>query len=385
MQPAKTIFIRLTIAVTSAMLMSFCSTAPDRQTDSPGSNPAILQVLHRDSIFNSTAVDRGLQQANNFQKAESRKLFMLGLDLLVNKKDASASVKYFREALCYYPDKKGYEQLFSAFVRAANPAMADSVNRILFGRIPDDQVYFNDALISALRNDTSECLAHLEQAIDMGFFSTQRLDDEPLFAFVRDSRAWDAMMLNNFDEEKMRGRVFNAFLKTLPDIQLPFSVSVDSIATVNFDHYIDYDFSSFIVGMDEGRFSRDVSREYLYVGKFMTGTNIAVVYKSFDVIADTLNPVHIYLSLYDSLGEQKSYTEIGCFCSPLEQTTCQITQNGTIVQKSCRAVWEKDPLQQGYAGNRVVSLNETASGTWQILPSGKLSALSSADVALSEP
>ena len=53
----------------------------------------IYYALQADSIYKVNSITLALVNANELQKTESRKQFMLGLDLLVNKNKVEASVE----------------------------------------------------------------------------------------------------------------------------------------------------------------------------------------------------------------------------------------------------------------------------------------------------
>lgn len=346
------------------LFFAACSSDKPAKAIANKKDRTIEYLLPADSMYSATAIERTMKRAGVRHKNESNRHFMEGLDLLVNKNDPSASIHCFREAIFYYPDEKNFQHLFLAYLRSGNGAMADSVNKTLWGRIDYSESSFNGALIAALAKDTSSCFGWLNDAAMQGFMFKDRLTEEPLFAFLKDNPSWDAFLFSHFgDDEKLRRKMFALFLKTFPDLELPFEINADSAANFNGDNDINYDFATFIPGMEEGSFSRDVSNLYMYVGKFRTQDHIAVIYKTYNMISDTLNPVHTNIMLFDTAGVMASETELGCFCSPLESKAFIINKDQSIRMSTYKTKWENDPLEKGYSGNKIVSRDEIGKTT----------------------
>jgi len=313
----------------------------------------VQYALAPDFIFDGDSIEKALNAASNAQKSESRRLFMNGLDLLANRENPAASIEFFREAICYYPDEKNYTHLFQAYLKNGEIEMADSVNKSLYGRLDITETGFNNALTAAARKDTGACIESLQEILSQGFIYKDKITGEKLFKFLEGNTSYESMLVSNFnDDEKLKKKIFMAFLKSVPDIELPFEINSDSARSFIFVKYINYQFAMFVPGMEDARFSRDVSNEYMYVGKFKTQGGMAFVYKSYQVIADTLNPVETNIVLYDTVGKIISTQEIGCFCSPLESKSFVINKDLSIDVKVFNNKWESDPLEKGYAGNK---------------------------------
>ena len=346
-----------------AVMFSFCSS--EKQTKTKIEKPVkVSYVLKIENIYDTTFIKSALIKATREQKEESRKLFLQGLDLIANKNNAAASVEFFKESICYYPDEKNYLHLFKASVNSGDTASSNKLNRMLTNmaetwHIEYYEIDFNNALISAVNKDTSDCMSNLNVAVMDGFVFKDRVSDEKLFLFMKDYLPFQSFIASNFgSDEKLNKILFKAFVKYYPNIELPLSLNSDSIAMFDMDHYIDYNFATLIPGMNDGRFSRDVTNEYMYVGKFKLEAGYAFIYKSFMAIADTLNPVKTFVVTYDTLGNMKENEMIGCYCSPTSSKTFVINKDLTINTIAYKTNWENDPLDKGYAGNKIISTEE---------------------------
>jgi len=327
----------------------------------------IAYALQPRNIYWPDTVDAALKRATEIQKAESRRFFMTGLDLLANKNDAASSIEYFKEAICFYPDAKNYQHLFKAYLKNNELTQADSVNNFLYQRIDEGEVTFNFALVAAARKNEDACVGLLDEAVRQGFTFKERITEEKLFDFLKNNQSFQAMLVSRFsDESALKKNLFTTFMAGIPDLALPYAMPADSSQSFNFDHYINYDFALFIPGMEDSRFSRDVSNEYMYVGSFNCEAGKAFIYKSYRMIADTLNPVSVNLVVYDSLGTIVSQQEIGCFCSPLESKGFKIWQDFSFEVSTYKTTWQFDPLEKGYAGNKIVSKEQSAHNTYKI-------------------
>jgi hypothetical protein len=317
--------------------------------------------LLKEFIYNEGAIKKAIESASNTQKAESRKLFLKGLDLLINKQQAAASIEFFETSILFYPDAKNYYYLTLAYIKNNNADLADSSNTVLYqlSYEPYYESVFNSALISALKKDTSMTLALLDESIMMGFLNKEKIENEPLFNFVREIPNFQSLMVSTFnDEGKLRQKLFNSFVNYFPELKLPYEVTIDSTHVFNFNQYINYDYAPFIPGMDEGRFSRDVTNEYQFVGKLKMEFGYAFIYKSFLAIADTLNPVKTFIATYDTLGNMIQNEMISCYCSPLTRVSL-LTENEYVFNTIEYIIqWEMDPLEKGYAGNKIIGALE---------------------------
>lgn len=344
-----------------ALILYACSGNKEAVSSKIEYKETIPFSLLKEFIYNEGAIKQAIESASNTQKAESRKLFLKGLDLLINKQQAAASLEFFETSILFYPDAKNYYYLTLAHIKNNNADLADSANTVLYqlSYEPYYESVFNSALISALKKDSSMTLALLDESIMMGFLNKDKIENEPLFDFIRETPGFQSLMVSTFnDEGKLRQKLFQSFVKYFPDLKMPYEISLDSTHVFNFHQYINYDYAPFIPGMDEGRFSRDVTNEYQFVGKIKMEFGYAFIYKSFLAIADTLNPVKTFIATYDTLGNMIQNEMISCYCSPLTRVSL-LTENEYVFNTIEYIIqWEMDPLEKGYAGNKMIGALE---------------------------
>lgn len=369
----------LLLTLTTVVFIQCSSDKPQQVQSLQGKkNSNIPHALDSMAMYDTTAIHMALAKADRHQKTESRKLFLQGLDLLANKNKPAESIALFKESILYYPDEKNYLHLFKAYVYSGDTTNAMAVNGFIETQAPKwgleyYEIDFNYALIAAVKKDTAACMMTLSDALMNGFVFRERITEEPLFKFMENTVRYQSFIASNFgSDEKLKAMLFKAFLEYFPDLELPYTVTADSARSFNYDRYIDYNYAIFIPDMQSGEFSRDVTNEYMYVGKMKLENGYAFVYKSFLAIADTLNPVKTYVVTYDTTGTQVANEMIGCFCSPTESKGFVINKDLSIDITDYTTNWETDPLENGYANNKIKSIEESGKTMYRIDKNGTL-------------
>jgi hypothetical protein len=367
------------IAVCLVSVLSFCTGEKETVNESIVIS-AIPKLISENAMYNIDSVSKALESATEFQKNEGRKNFLRAVDLLVNDKKAKESVVLFKEAVRYFPDSRMFLFLTKAYIETGDAENASKTNEICY-RIGCDPYYelpFNDALIFALKNDTTNCINSLNEAIYEGFLNKDKIVNEKRFDFIRDDTRYASMIVNTFnDDAKLRAMLFKNYLKVIPELKLVFEESIDSVGNHPGDKYINYDYAVFVPEMEEGRFSRDVTNEYMYVGKIKLGNNFhAVIYKTYFAIADTLNPTKAYVITYDSIGTVIDNEVIGCYCSPTVSQAFKINADMIIETTEHTYKWKNDPIEKGYAGNEIESSEVSEVKQIQLGESGAIKRIS---------
>ena len=372
-------YIYVIIAICLVSVLTFCTGEKQTVNETAKSN-AIPLLLSEQAMFNVDSISSATERATEFQKNEGRKCFLKAVDLLVNKKKAAESIVVFKDAIRYFPDGRMFMFLTKAYIELNDTANAFRTNDICYhvGYSPFYEMLLNDALICSIKKDTAGCIVNLSQAINEGFLNKDKILNEKRFDFMRTDERYASLMVNTFnDDEKLRAMIFKNYLKEIPDLILPFTESIDSVRNHSDNKYISYDYAVFVPGMEEGRFSRDVTNEYLYVGKMKLMNNcFAVVYKSYSMIADTLNPVSTIVATYDSLGNVIDNEVIGCFCSPTTSQAFTISADFTIESSEYIYKWKFDPIEKGFAGNKIESFEVAKAKQIQLGESGAIKRIS---------
>ncbi|MES2515498.1 MAG: hypothetical protein V4580_15190 [Bacteroidota bacterium] len=367
------------VAICLVSTLTFCTGEKQAVNENTKSNN-MAKLLSEDAMYDIDSIVDGLKVVTELQKNEGRKYFLRAMDLLVNEKKATESIVLFKEAIRYFPDGRMFMFLTKAYIELNDVDNASLVNEVCLrvGYSPYHEMVFNDALIYAIKKDTVNCIDNLYQAIREGFLNKDKIINEKHFDFVRDDERYASLMVNTFgDNEKLQALMFRNYLKDMPNLNLPFTESIDSVSNRLNGRYINYDYAVFIPDMEDGRFSRDVTNEYMYIGKIKLDSNCyAVVYKTFFAIADTLNPTKTYVITYDSVGNIIDNEIVGCFCSPTTSQAFTISTDMTIESSEYTYKWKNDPIEKGYAGNKIESFEVAKAKQIQLGGSGTIKRIS---------
>jgi tetratricopeptide (TPR) repeat protein len=320
------------------------------------SSKVVDKLITEADIFKQDSILKWIDKATRDQITKGKQLYMQGLDLYINQKNAAGAIKLFRESILYYPDPETYTYLGNAYVDTGDTIYADSSLFSLYQ--PDQNLMYAFARLSALKKDTARAIESLAEAFAYGFSNKKKFENDKIFDYLRSERGFVALVVNYLkNDEKLKETLFKSFLASAPELKLPFVMMKDSIFESDMQamykmNSINYDFAAFISGMEDGRFSRDVSNLYFMVGRFDAGNNTqAVIYKSVIIMADTLPPVEVKMATFDSLGNLIEEITFGQFTLPETLLTGTIDENKVITLKESKMKWKKNPLDEGYAGN----------------------------------
>jgi hypothetical protein len=315
----------------------------------------IDKLITETNIFNEDSVRFYIGKASKDQATKAKMLFYQGLDMYINQKKVVEGIKLFRESALYNPDGKTYYYLANAVIDNGDTSRVFQIMSLVsqLGYQQEDEIAYTYARVDAFLGDTASAMAQLADAFQMGFINKKRIENDKCFDKIRNIEAFEAMMVSNFkDEVALKAKLFKSFLTSFPYAAFPLEIQKDSITNINSNSFINYDFASFIIGMEDGRFSRDVTNEYLMVAKFKTDKNInAIIYKTVTAIVDTLPPTDIKIATYDSLGNVLAELTFSDFAVPSSLSTGSIDANGIISVKHYTIKWKNDPTENGYAGN----------------------------------
>jgi hypothetical protein len=367
--------------ILSVSLFLFACSSGSKQSSNSIEEKKVNKLLADNIIFNEDSVKSYLYKANRDQITKAKILFYQGLDMLVNKKNAVEGIKLFKESASYNPDGKTYYYLANAFIDNGDTS---NVNNALYLASElkyeqQDEISYTYARASGLLGDTAAALDALSGAFQMGFINKKRIETDKCFDKIRNLEAFEAMMVSNFKGEvTLKTKLFKSFLATFPDASFPLEIQKDSICSMSNIGFINYDYAAFIIGMEDGRFSRDVTNEYLMVAKFKTDKNInAVIYKTITAIVDTLQPVEIKIATYDSLGNVLAELTIGKFAVPTTLDLGAVDEKGTISVKHYTIKWKNDPTENGYAGNQRTGEDFVSENKYKIDEKGQFIAYTS--------
>lgn len=328
-------------------------------------------------IFNTDSAYNAIERASKDQVTKSRQLFMRALDQYINQKNAAASIPLFRQSILYHPDIKTYNYLANAYIDVMDTLRADS--SIIQDEMGDYETEYTVARLLAVKQDTAGAINALGAAFNFGFSNKKRFENDKVFDFLRNERGFIALVVTYMkNDTRLLENLFKTFLVTAPDLQLPLVLGKDSLCVTDMEALygktsINYDFAAFVSGMEDSRFSRDVSNDYFIVGKVpLDSGRTAVFYKSVVIIADTLPPVEIKMAVFDGWGNLLQEMTFAQFQLPETLITGEIDENKVVTIKEYKMKWKEDPLEFGYAGNEYAGEELVSENRMVFGPDGKV-------------
>lgn len=373
--------MRIFILSISALALLAACTGEKNHTARGGFQQAtekqVDKLLAERFIFNADSAYSAMESASKDQVTKSRQLFMRALDQYINQKNAAASIPLFRESILYHPDLKTYNYLANAYIDVMDTTHADS--SIIQVEMGDYETEYTVARLLALKKDTSGAITALGAAFNFGFSNKKRFENDRVFDFLRNERGFIALVVTYMkNDTRLLENLFKTFLATVPELKLPLGLDKDSLCVTDMEALfgtsnINYDFAPFISGMEDSRFSRDVSNDYFMVGKLpLDSGRTAVFYKTVVIIADTLPPVEIRMAVFDRWGNLVEEMTFAKFELPEILITGEIDENKVVTIREYKMKWRDDPIDSGYSGNEYTGEDLVSENRMVFGPDGKV-------------
>jgi tetratricopeptide (TPR) repeat protein len=334
-------------------------------------------LLSKDALYNKDSINNALDEATTDNEWRGKKIFLQALDKFKNKKQVNGSIALFRESLMIFPNAIGYYELGNALLTAGIYDEAEkcfnSADHLHYS--PSYMTTYKQACLLIKKGNVQEGFNYLESAIEGGYTDREEFMTDPNLAAIRNTDEYNLFLANNFEEDKDKRMMamFDIYLKNFPDVGLPYEIDETHAADFDNDKSISYYYTDYIDGMEDGRFSRDVTNEYSYVAKLYKNEKFtALLYSSLEAMADTLAPVTTLLVTYDSLGKPVDKLVFACQCSPEQVRAGVFNEDKTIQVKEFKRNWQFDPRAKGYQGNSITGYDLQGIKTYTLTDDGHI-------------
>jgi hypothetical protein len=316
----------------------------------------------------------------------STDLFMKGIDAYRNKKDAAAAIPLFVQSILKHPTAKAYFELGNASMDVKNYRTAIAAFRTgeQLGFEPLSKLLYNTACAYAqlykqenswnvAMNSDAEAPVHsgsgaslrdsalhyLEYSIEAGYSDAAHINKDPDLATLRQGKevfttTYTKALTGSSDPETVQ---WQAFKRDFPQATLPLNLNNQTAKLVNQEQYISYEYERFVPEMAGERFSREVGKEFHYLARINeTPRYTALIYVVKNVIMGDNAPYGYVLASFDGRGKLIDKMVAGGQVELDELLkVASIQPNLHFEVKEYKQVWEKDPADQGYFDNKVVS------------------------------
>ncbi len=342
--------------------------------------------LYETDIYNAKKVADVIfdaeEQNTDSLKQNSRQLFLKGIDAFKNKHKTNEAVSLFKKSILYYPDAKTYYELGNALLESGKfdddfkEAMRSYHVAEELNFQPKSALCYKMACASNRMKDpdVNTVAYYLLSAFDAGFSDTLKLkSDKYLSGFINSPSYKDVLI--GLIIKKMKDAhedLFTVFKKIFPPLPEDFEIKPDMVDMRDYKQSISYDFSKFVPEMQNSSFGREVSHEFMYVGRLPETENYcAVLYTSVSYFGEYMQPVFTKLVTYKPDGQILSSLVVAGQFSAEHIKSCRIKNNEISIEEYKR-VWEQPIDKVAFEDNRIKNYELLAKAVYRIDDSGKI-------------
>jgi tetratricopeptide (TPR) repeat protein len=342
--------------------------------------------LAESDLFETTKIFAFLENDVKFIE-EANKLYLNGLDAFKNKKDLDSANYYLRQSILKEPSGKAYYELGNVFM--SQEKYDDALNAYNLAENLDFQpiskILYNKSCLYSLQKDVEMSGQYLEYALQAGYNNLDHINKDEDLAELRDSHLFKKAV-----EKGVRG-MSNAknlfwlqFKKLFPKYPFPHTIESQLDEKVMAEkQYISYDFEKYISEMRDEKYSREVSKGfYHYAQVYETDKYVAVVYIVKEEFMGDAAPLLYRMATFTHEGKLIDKKRIGgkeYLSDDLWSTT--FNKDKTIDVKILKPTYEKDPDEEGYYENKIVSTEEIGQIQFKVDDSGMIVKVSGDEVA----
>ena len=349
---------------------------PDGKTAIDETKPISLNAA---DLFNGEKVRLFLYQ-NPKANPESNKLFLSALDEFKNKKNLQAASEGFKACIAVYPSSKAYYELGNVYMEMKNYQGALEAYSLAekLGYEPFSKVMFNVACAYSQLKNFPMSADYLQFAIQAGYVNIDNIEKDPDLANLRDkepSLFKENMELALSGVSDVENLYWLQFKRQFVQASFPINLNMEQGKVVYDDkNRISYDYERFVSEMRNERFSRDVSKGfYNFVEVAEKANYVALIYVVREEFNGDQSPLTYTLVTYTKTGKlidkkeiagRQDYSELLKMCTMNKDLTFTITNYETT--------FEKDPEEEGYYENPIVSKKKIDLEKYRIDASGKI-------------
>lgn len=312
----------------------------------------------------------------------SRKFFLQGIDAFRNKNNPAAAIKLFKKSILALPDAKTYYELGNALLETAtyredfeesNQAF-EIAEKLHFQ--PRYKVLYKSACAENRSNPegTYNVQYKLLEAVRCGFSDTALLKkDKHLSSFVKGPEYKSFQIAWLLTKMKDQGEnIFNIYTRAFAPLAANFEIKPAMVDMKDYKQSISYDFVKFIPEMQNSTFGRDVSHDFMYVGRLTeTPLYTALLYASMSYDGAYMQPVYTKLVTYDPEGNIISSVILaGQFSA--ERIKSGRVENDKIYIEDQQRIWAYPIDKVSFEENRVLKYELIAKATYHFDESGKI-------------
>ncbi|AEA42066.1 tetratricopeptide repeat protein [Fluviicola taffensis] len=362
-----------------AILFSCGNPATNKSVGNTLSNPMEQIRLGKSDLFNGEKVRLFLYQ-NPTESKESNKLFLAALDEFKNKKNLISASEGFMASIAAYPNAKSYYELGNVYMETKNYQRALDAYSLAekLGYEPFAKVMFNVACAYSQLENFPMSADYLQYAIQAGYSNIDNIEKDTDLAKLREEdpslfkRNLDLALAGMSDIENL---LWLQFKRNFIQATFPLNMNSDQGKMVFDDkNRISYDFERFVAEMRDERFSREVSKGFFHFVQVADKKDfVALIYIVRDEFNGDDSPLTYRLVTFTKTGKIIDKKEIAGREDYSELLkTCVFQKDLSFTITNYETTFQKDPNEEGYYDNPIVSKKKIDTEKYRIDTSGKI-------------
>ncbi|RFS23326.1 hypothetical protein DVR12_09925 [Chitinophaga silvatica] len=356
-------------------LFASCILIVSACNQSANQKPAV--ALTEATLYDPNVVLDAVKSKSHSKEAD--KLFLKAIDEYRNAHHPLASVELFVKSAVLMPQAKTYYELGNALMdsKKLNEAIQAYSIAELLNYKPLSKLFYNKACAYSKAENRDSAMYYLMGAIEFGYSNMKNVLKDPDLKFVRDEYYnFQTDIMRAFagveEPEKLQWSLFNTQFQ---QVSFPFTIDSNYAHKLDRKQTISYDFEIYVSEMRKDKFTRDVGSEFYYVGLIKKDTAFkTLVYAVNDEVYDenSINPYY-YLVSYDSYGKLIDKLLIAGhdkLKDPFRIAT--FNGNGDIELTEFEYKYEKNPEEEGFDRNKIISSTELQKKVYRLSENGHI-------------
>lgn len=368
------------LLITLIVLLASCG-EPGELVNTIKKQKRIDVQLAESDLFETAKIFAFLQNDVKFIK-EANKLYLNGVDAFKNKKNLDSADYYLRQSILKEPSGKAYYELGNVYMDRKQYDKALSAYDLAenLDYQPFSKILYNKSCLYSLQKDVKLSGKYLEYALQAGYNNLDYIDKDEDLAELRKSELFDQAV-----EKGLRGMsnsknlFWLQFKKLFRKYTFPHAIQTQlDEKTLSDMQYISYDFEKYISEMRDEKFSREVSKGFYHYGQlYETDAYVAIVYIVKDEFMGESAPLLYRMATFTHEGKLIDKKRIGGKENLSDDIwVSTFNKDQTIDIKVMKATYEKDPEEEGYYDNKIVSTKEVGKIKYKVDSSGMIVKLS---------
>lgn len=365
--------------------------APDSENPVGGKSneqPVEQIKLSESDLFDGESVRLFLFQ-NPKANQESNQQFLNALDEFKNKKNLNAAASGFLTSIMTYPSSKAYYELGNVYMEQSNYQQALNAYSMAekLGYEPFSKVLFNVACAYSQLKNYPMSADYLQYAIQSGYANIDNIEKDADLKNLREEEPYlykSKMTLALNGVSDVENLHWLQFKRNFVQASFPINLTDNQGKPVlDEKNRISYDFERFISEMRDERFSREVSKGFFnFVQVAENNQFVALIYIVKDEFNGDMSPLTYRLVTFTKEGKIIDKKEIAGREDYSENLKmCTINKDLTFTISYYETTFQKDPEEEGYYENPIVSKKKVSAEKYRISSSGKIQYVSPVTVS----